>query len=65
AWILFNNLAGNSGLWIGFTMLGFTECVLVLIQFFLWICGLPEIPFVPSFRVRNFFAEENNDSDSE
>lgn len=43
-------------------MLGFTECVLVTIQFFLWILGLPELPYVPSFRRRNFFMEDEDDN---
>ncbi|KAH7724026.1 degenerin unc-8 [Aphelenchoides avenae] len=63
AWDLVNNLAGNTGLWIGYTMLSFTECILIAIQVALWVCRCPkELPEVPSCRHRNFFAEEDEDS---
>ncbi|KAH7705956.1 degenerin unc-8 [Aphelenchoides avenae] len=66
AWGLINELAGNSGLWVGYTMLSFTECILIGIQIGLWVCRCPkELPEVPSCRHRNFFAEVDEDSDSD
>ncbi|KAH7706065.1 degenerin unc-8, partial [Aphelenchoides avenae] len=66
AWGLANNLAGNSGLWIGYTMLSFVECILISIQICLWVCRCPkELPEVPSCRRRNFWADVDEDSGSE
>ncbi|KAH7724179.1 hypothetical protein AAVH_08261 [Aphelenchoides avenae] len=66
AWGLVNDLAGNSGLWIGYTMLSFVECILISIQICLWLCRCPkELPEVPSCRRRNFWADVDEDSDSD
>ncbi|KAH7699934.1 hypothetical protein AAVH_32957, partial [Aphelenchoides avenae] len=64
AWALFNDLAGNSGLWIGYTMLSFVEIVLITIQICLWTCG-KELPEVPSLFRLNPWAETVEDSDSD
>ncbi|KAH7712985.1 degenerin unc-8 [Aphelenchoides avenae] len=64
AWALFNDLTGNSGLWIGYMMLSLVEIVLITIQICLWTCGkeLPEVPRL--FRLNPWaVAEEDSDSD--
>ncbi|KAH7722930.1 hypothetical protein AAVH_09586, partial [Aphelenchoides avenae] len=64
AWDLTNELAGNSGLWIGYTMHSFVEILLILIQ----ICLCPfgkELPEVPSLRRLAPQAEDDDDSDSD
>ncbi|KAH7721196.1 degenerin unc-8 [Aphelenchoides avenae] len=66
-WCLINNLAGNTGFWVGYTMISFSECILIAAQVLLWIFRCPwELPEVPSCRRRNFFAdheEEGRDED--
>ncbi|KAH7660442.1 degenerin unc-8, partial [Aphelenchoides avenae] len=65
AWALFNDLTGNSGLWIGYTMLSLVEIVLITIQICLWTCG-KELPEVPSlFRLNPWAEEADEDSDSD
>ncbi|KAH7708687.1 degenerin unc-8 [Aphelenchoides avenae] len=65
AWALFNDLTGNSGLWIGYTMLSLVEIVLITIQICLWTCG-KELPEVPSlFRLSPWAEEADEDSDSD
>ncbi|KAH7712987.1 degenerin unc-8 [Aphelenchoides avenae] len=61
---LFNDLAGNSGLWIGYTMLSLVEIVLITIQICLWTCG-KELPEVPSLFRLNPWAEAGEESDSD
>ncbi|KAH7691403.1 degenerin unc-8, partial [Aphelenchoides avenae] len=65
-WGLFNSLAGNIDLWLGCSMLGLTEFVLIGIQICLWICRCrKELPEVPSLRRRNFFAKVEKKSGSD
>ncbi|KAH7708924.1 Degenerin unc-8 [Aphelenchoides avenae] len=64
AWSLFNELVGNSGLWIGFTMPGLVEIVLITTQICLWACG-KELPEVPSLFRLNPWAVADEDSDSD
>ncbi|KAI6224397.1 Degenerin unc-8 [Aphelenchoides fujianensis] len=52
---VFNNMAGNTGLWIGFTSITIGEIVLVIAQTFFWVFRFKkELPEVPSCRRRNF-----------
>lgn len=60
---LFNNLAGNTGLWIGFSAITLAEGGLVFAQIFVWLFTKDkEIPDVPSCRRYNF---AKNDDDNE
>ncbi|KAH7707635.1 UNC-8 protein [Aphelenchoides avenae] len=65
-WGLFNSLAGNIDLWLGCSMLGLAEFVLIGIQIVLWICRCrKELPEVPSLRRLNFFPKDNKKSDTD
>lgn len=63
-WKLANDLAGNSGLWIGYTMLSFIELVLIGIQSFLYVFGFPELPEVPSC-LKLWEDDEESEEESE
>uniref|UniRef100_A0AC34F8B5 Uncharacterized protein n=1 Tax=Panagrolaimus sp. ES5 TaxID=591445 RepID=A0AC34F8B5_9BILA len=63
AFDLFNNLAGNTGLWIGFSAITAAELILVFAQICLWICTPWELKEVPSCRQRNF-PEPETDSET-
>uniref|UniRef100_A0A914Z7B1 Uncharacterized protein n=1 Tax=Panagrolaimus superbus TaxID=310955 RepID=A0A914Z7B1_9BILA len=63
AFDLFNNLAGNTGLWIGFSAITAAEFILVFIQICLWICTPWELKEVPSCRQRNY-PEPETDSEN-
>ncbi|KAH7717818.1 hypothetical protein AAVH_14729 [Aphelenchoides avenae] len=55
-------MAGNTGLWLGYTMISLTECLLIAIQIGLWVCRCPkELPEVPSCRYRNFMSDEEEE----
>ncbi|KAH7698515.1 hypothetical protein AAVH_34390, partial [Aphelenchoides avenae] len=65
-WRLFQSLAGNVDLWLGCSLLGLTEFVLVGIQVCLWMCRCrKELPEVPSLRRRNYVANVDKKSDSD
>lgn len=52
-------MAGNSGLWLGVSIITFGELFLISIQIILWIfCCVKELPEVPSCRSRNCFPEK-------
>ncbi|KAI6215720.1 hypothetical protein M3Y94_00417800 [Aphelenchoides besseyi] len=62
---VFNNMAGNTGLWIGFTSITIGEVILVLIQTLLWLmCCKRELPEVPSCRRRNYPESDEEEEQS-
>uniref|UniRef100_A0AC35F0S4 Uncharacterized protein n=1 Tax=Panagrolaimus sp. PS1159 TaxID=55785 RepID=A0AC35F0S4_9BILA len=63
AFDLFNNLAGNTGLWIGFSAITLAELILIFAQICLWICTPWELMEVPSCRRRNY-PEPETDSEN-
>ncbi|KAH7717283.1 degenerin unc-8 [Aphelenchoides avenae] len=61
-WSLFNELAGNIGFWVGYTMLSFAEWILITVQVCLYTFG-KELPEVPSLRHLDYSTEEEEESD--
>lgn len=59
-------MAGNTGLWIGFTAVSVGEFLLIAIQLVLWICTkTKELPEVPSCRHRNYTFEGDDDEEND